>query len=241
MLVGVLPMDKMIITQTFRMARWQNCCQKVRGNKPNQRPLSSKVVVCGHSLFRVQELCESRGGRPGLSVPMSLPVSVDVKQHWTMLTDWSQFVPNNYVNPTSARTLRSTSSTPSCDIPLHSYWNFKIAAHLNVRVRVRVILVMMMQSFMSSDVGWHIRDKPTSACAWYNVCFTSTETIGLIRTGEPRTATSTITQILNGDCPLMTWGLIKLMSSDIGLTIRDNLHPWFPRLFCFRSLSVEWT
>ena len=27
----------------------------------------------------VQELCESRGGRPGLSVLTSLPVSVDVK------------------------------------------------------------------------------------------------------------------------------------------------------------------
>ena len=30
---------------------------------------------------RVQELCESRGGRPGLSVLMNLTVSVDVKQH----------------------------------------------------------------------------------------------------------------------------------------------------------------
>ena len=30
---------------------------------------------------RVRELCESRGGRPGLSVLMSLTVSVDVKQH----------------------------------------------------------------------------------------------------------------------------------------------------------------
>ena len=29
----------------------------------------------------VQELCESRGGRPGLSILMSLTVSVDVKQH----------------------------------------------------------------------------------------------------------------------------------------------------------------
>ena len=32
-------------------------------------------------LFTVQELCESRGGRPGLSVLMSLTVSVDVKEH----------------------------------------------------------------------------------------------------------------------------------------------------------------
>ena len=30
---------------------------------------------------RVQELCESGGGRPGLPVLMSLMVSVDVKQH----------------------------------------------------------------------------------------------------------------------------------------------------------------
>ena len=43
---------------------------------------------------RVQELCESRRGRPGLSVLMSLTVSIDVKQHRTMLRYWSQFVPN---------------------------------------------------------------------------------------------------------------------------------------------------
>ena len=30
---------------------------------------------------RVQKLCESRGGRPGLPVLMSLMVTVDVKQH----------------------------------------------------------------------------------------------------------------------------------------------------------------
>ena len=42
----------------------------------------------------VLELCESRGGRPGLSVLASLLVSVDVKLYLTMLRDWSQFVPN---------------------------------------------------------------------------------------------------------------------------------------------------
>ena len=31
-----------------------------------------------------QELCESRGGRPGLPVPNKPTVSVDVKQHSTM-------------------------------------------------------------------------------------------------------------------------------------------------------------
>ena len=32
-------------------------------------------------VYRVQELSESRGDRPGLSVLMSLTVFVDVKQH----------------------------------------------------------------------------------------------------------------------------------------------------------------
>ena len=42
----------------------------------------------------VQELCESRGGRPGLSVLTSLLVSVDVKIYCTVLRHWSQLVPN---------------------------------------------------------------------------------------------------------------------------------------------------
>ena len=44
-------------------------------------PFSSKAVVYEHilSLTIVQELCESRDGRPGLSVLTSLLVSVDVK------------------------------------------------------------------------------------------------------------------------------------------------------------------
>ena len=41
-----------------------------------------------------QELCESRGGRPGLSVLTSLLVSVDVKIYCTVLRHWSQLVPN---------------------------------------------------------------------------------------------------------------------------------------------------
>ena len=40
------------------------------------------------------KLCESRGGRPGLSVLTSLLVSVDVKLYWTVLRHWSQLVPN---------------------------------------------------------------------------------------------------------------------------------------------------
>ena len=43
----------------------------------------SKVlkVVCWAGSVIVQELCESRGGRPGLSVLTSLLVSVDVKNY----------------------------------------------------------------------------------------------------------------------------------------------------------------
>ena len=58
--------------------------------------------------LRVQELCESRGGRPGLSVLTSLMVSVDVKQYRTMLTHWSQLVPNS-VNR-NPRTLSNTTA-----------------------------------------------------------------------------------------------------------------------------------
>ena len=61
----------------------------------------SLLYVCAISVlgpvnapFIVQELCESRGGRPGLSVLTCLLVSVDVKNYWTVLRHWSQLVPN---------------------------------------------------------------------------------------------------------------------------------------------------
>ena len=75
--------------------------------------LNTKYInsTAGTSSPRVQELCESRGGRPGLPVLMSLLVSVDVKQHWTMLTHWSQFVPN--MSTRHPRTLSFTSSSTS--------------------------------------------------------------------------------------------------------------------------------
>ena len=49
---------------------------------------------CNKLLIIVQELCESRGGRPGLSVLTNLLVSVDVKNYCTVLRHWSQLVPN---------------------------------------------------------------------------------------------------------------------------------------------------
>ena len=46
-------MDNMIITQTFTMARWQ-----IASSSSSSSP-------------RAQQLCERRGGRPGLPVPNS--------------------------------------------------------------------------------------------------------------------------------------------------------------------------
>ena len=54
----------------------------------------NKGFPAGGIIFIVQELCESRGGRPGLPVLMSLLVSVDVKNYCTVLSHWSQLVPN---------------------------------------------------------------------------------------------------------------------------------------------------
>ena len=53
-----------------------------------------KMVALRPTFAIVQELCESRGGRPGLSVLTSLLVSVDVKIYCTVLRHWSQLVPN---------------------------------------------------------------------------------------------------------------------------------------------------
>ena len=52
------------------------------------------IKSCSHCPSSiVQELCESRGGRPGLSVLTSLLVCVDVKIYSTVLRHWSQLVP----------------------------------------------------------------------------------------------------------------------------------------------------
>ena len=51
---------------------------RVSGSFARSDPQKTKEAV-DHR--RVQKLCESRGGRPGLPVLVSLMVSVDVKQH----------------------------------------------------------------------------------------------------------------------------------------------------------------
>ena len=71
----------------------------------------------------VQELCVSRGGRPGLSVLTSLLVSVDIKLYWTMLRHWSQLVPNNYVN-WHMTTLFNTTCLPTAYLGFIQYYIF---------------------------------------------------------------------------------------------------------------------
>ena len=56
--------------------------------------LQYKVACVCFSTIIVQELCESRGGRPGLSILTSLLVSMNVKLYWTMFQHLSQLVPN---------------------------------------------------------------------------------------------------------------------------------------------------
>jgi len=67
--------------------------QRLIPDKFYSQPSSFRLVLL-LSTFIVQEMCESRGGRPGLSVLTSLLVSVDVKIYCTVLRHWSQLVPN---------------------------------------------------------------------------------------------------------------------------------------------------
>ena len=71
--------------------------QKLNGkqNTPNEtKNTPPPIIIIIIIIIIVQELCESRGGRPGLSVLTSLLVSVDIKNYWTVLRHWSQLVPN---------------------------------------------------------------------------------------------------------------------------------------------------
>ena len=70
--------------------RWRTCL--VHGEMSTSAVMTERYCLWGRLI--VQELCESRGGRPGMSVLTSLLVSVDVKNYWTVLRHWSQLVPN---------------------------------------------------------------------------------------------------------------------------------------------------
>ena len=65
----------------------ENAAVKLKEKQYKHKALQALLVIA-------QEMCESRGGRPELSVLTSLLVSVDVKYYWTVLRHWSQLVPN---------------------------------------------------------------------------------------------------------------------------------------------------
>ena len=63
-------------------------------NKQNITTAATKSTAIQNAfqiahLTRAQELCESRGGRPGLPVPNKPTVSVDIKQHFNQHTRFS--------------------------------------------------------------------------------------------------------------------------------------------------------
>ena len=63
---------------------WPQPCKNQTALQLHHSGGYSKRAVKGYShsfRVRVQELCGSRGGRPGLPVLMSLTVSADVEQH----------------------------------------------------------------------------------------------------------------------------------------------------------------
>ena len=78
-------------------------------NMSTRHPRTLNSISPAHESEFRSCVSESRGGRPGFPVLMSLMVSVDVKQHSTMHTHWSQFVPN--MSTRHPRTLNSTSSS----------------------------------------------------------------------------------------------------------------------------------
>ena len=110
------------------------------------------------NIIRAQELCGSLGGRPGFPVLTSLMVSVGVKQHWTVLTHWSQFVPDTSAG--HPRTLSSTSSSPfvlinSVILNLACVWT----EGANIRPR-REAATMLRR--------WRPRQRQSNSCRYYS-------------------------------------------------------------------------
>ena len=81
---------------------------------------------------------------------------------------------------------------------------------------------MMNWCLMSSDVMRHIRDKlwPMPKHGAINLYVHGNQKVRL--DGQPRTSTSTLTQLLNYEQKPMNW---CLMSSDVMRHIRDKLWP----------------
>ena len=80
-----------VYSVTYTHWFWNNSLSRPAAG---HRTLGYLVLGLPRRSDRVQELYKRQGGCPGLSILMSLTVSVEVKQHWTMLQHWSQLVPN---------------------------------------------------------------------------------------------------------------------------------------------------
>ena len=91
-----------MVQPTGSPTRWLQCKGGLKQSwkwKTNSKYFVNKIQT--HKRLKrtllgliVQELCESRGGHPGLSVLINLLVSMDVKIYWTVLRHWSQLVPD---------------------------------------------------------------------------------------------------------------------------------------------------
>ena len=66
---------------TSEIASKVSCCQCSPSVKVCEKSEYKRLMQQNSVLLIVQELCESRGGRPGLSVLTSLLISVDVKNY----------------------------------------------------------------------------------------------------------------------------------------------------------------
>ena len=78
---------KSSVTLSCPCSHWPSCCSSHSARIIKLSVTLSRITAIHPTVptERVQELCESRGGRPGLSFLTSLMVFVDVKQYWTML------------------------------------------------------------------------------------------------------------------------------------------------------------
>ena len=143
--------------------------------------------------LRVQGPCESRGGHPGLPVLMNLTVSVDVKQHWTVHTHGSQFVPN--MSTWHPRTLSCTSPAMA-EVQQVDSWTVRhtewCTAHTDMARPTLVLLLILLDLEVVAFLGellnkspvWSFTPADTSdsthicvctcvcvcACAYMHVC-----------------------------------------------------------------------
>ena len=107
----------------------------------------------------VQELCESRGGRPGLSVLTSLLASVVVNNYWTVLRYWSQLVPN----------MSTDIWGHWASLPHHRR---RLADAKPIAANMWLSLMLMVKTYPPTWCIWHTKDIITSQiCDYSYLCY----------------------------------------------------------------------